>query len=360
MSATVRDNPERSRYEIFVDGQVVGFAEYHRGQNRITFTHTEVAEEFSGRGLAEQLVKSALADAEQRGLAVVPLCPYVRKVIARDAGSYLHLVPEGVRERLGLPHGAPLRDDEETAPAPDSRLGLPPQIRACLFDLDGVLTRTASVHRTAWKETFDPVLTAQGQPPFTEDDYLRYVDGKRRLDGVRDFLASRGLTPPEGSPDDPPLQDTVNGIGRRKNESFLQHLAQDGVETYPDAVTYVHAARAAGLPIAVVTASSNAESVLHAAGLTEFVDSRIDGVVAGREGLAGKPAPDTFLAGARAVGVDPSQAAVFEDALSGVAAGRAGHFGYVVGVDRVGQGEALREHGADVVVTDLTQLLEAQ
>jgi beta-phosphoglucomutase family hydrolase len=358
MSATVRDNAERSRYEVVVDGQVAGFAEYHLGRDRITFTHTEVSDEYSGQGLAGQLVGELLTDAERRSLAVVPLCPYVRAYISRHAEQYLHLVPENVRERLGLPHDGPPPDDGEPVPAMGRRLGLPTGIRACLFDLDGVLTRTAAVHRAAWKETFDPILAAAGQAPFTEDDYLTHVDGKRRLDGVRDFLASRGLAPAEGSPDDSPQRDTIHGIGSRKNESVLKRLARDGVETYSDAVAYLHEARAAGLPVAVVTASANAEAVLRAAGLIEFVDVRIDGVVAGREGLAGKPAPDTFLAGAKALGVEPGHAVVFEDAISGVAAGRDGGFGFVVGVDRVGQAEALRQHGADVVVTDLTQLME--
>lgn len=240
-----------------------------------------------------------------------------------------------------------------------ARLGLPDRIRACLFDLDGVLTQTASVHRAAWKETFDPVLAQAGQTPFTEVDYLRYVDGKRRADGVRDFLASRGLNLAEGDPDDPPERDTVAGIGNRKNQLLLRRLEQSGVDVYPGSITYLHAVRAAGLAVAVVTASANAEAVLRAVDLADLVDARIDGVVAGREGLPGKPAPDTFLAGAEAVGVDPAQAAVFEDALSGVAAGRAGGFGLVVGVDRAGHREALLRHGADVVVTDLAELVDS-
>ena len=240
-----------------------------------------------------------------------------------------------------------------------ARLGLPAGIRACLFDLDGVLTQTASVHRAAWKETFDPVLAQTGQDPFTEADYLQYVDGKRRADGVRDFLASRGLSPLEGDPDDPPERDTVTGIGNRKNQLLLRRLEKGGVDVYEGSVSYLHAVRAAGLPVAVITASANAEAVLRAVDLTDLVQARIDGVVAGREGLRGKPAPDTFLAGARALGVEPVHAAVFEDALSGVAAGRAGGFGLVVGVDRAGHGEALRREGADVVVTDLDQLVES-
>jgi beta-phosphoglucomutase family hydrolase len=239
-------------------------------------------------------------------------------------------------------------------------LGLPTGIRACLFDLDGVLTRTASVHRVAWKETFDPVLARAGQDPFTEADYLEHVDGKRRADGVRDFLASRGIRPPEGDPEDSPERDTITGIGNRKNQLLLRRLEEGGVEVYAGSIGYLRAARAAGLAVAVVTASANAEAVLRAVDLTDLVQARIDGVVAGREGLRGKPAPDTFLAGAKTLGVEPPQAAVFEDALSGVAAGRAGGFGLVVGVDRAGHGDALYRQGADVVVTDLDQLLDAR
>src|SRR5688500_17549559 len=240
-----------------------------------------------------------------------------------------------------------------------ARLGLPAGIRACLFDLDGVLTQTASVHRTAWADTFDPMLAQAGQPPFTEADYLQYVDGKRRADGVRDFLASRGIHPRKGDPDDAPERDTVTGIGNRKNQLLLRRLELDGVEVYAGSITYLQAVRAAGLSVAVVTASANAEAVLRAVNLIDLVQARIDGVVAAREGLPGKPAPDTFLAGAQALGVEPAEAAVFEDARSGVAAGRAGGFGLVVGVDRADHGEALRRHGADIVVTDLAQLLES-
>lgn len=241
-----------------------------------------------------------------------------------------------------------------------AHLGLPAGIRACLFDLDGVLTQTLPVHKRAWKETFDPLLARAGQAPFTEVDYLRYVDGKRRSDGVRDFLASRGLEFPEGDPSDPADRDTVAGIGNRKNQLVLQVMEEQGVDVYAGSISYLHAAREAGLAIGVVTASANGERVLQTVGLTRFVDARVDGVVAGRDGLRGKPAPDTFLAAAAALGVEPAQAVVFEDALSGVAAGRAGGFGLVVGVDRAGHGEALRQHGADIVVTDLAQLLDVR
>jgi beta-phosphoglucomutase family hydrolase len=240
-------------------------------------------------------------------------------------------------------------------------LGLPDGIRACLFDLDGVLTQTARVHRCAWRETFDAVLReCQGDDfkPFTDIDYHEYVDGKPRRDGVRDFLASRGIRLPEGDPDDPPSVQTVAGVGNRKNELLLRRLEEDGVEVYEGSARYVRAAREQGLHTAVVTASANGEAVVRAAGLADCIEARIDGVVADQEHLRGKPAPDTFLAGARALRVEPGEAAVFEDALAGVAAGRAGGFGFVVGVDRAGQAEALRQRGADIVVEDLSELLE--
>jgi beta-phosphoglucomutase family hydrolase len=244
-------------------------------------------------------------------------------------------------------------------------LGLPDAIRGCLFDLDGVLTQTAKVHDAAWKEMFDDYLRERsrktGEPfvPFDPvADYDTYVDGKPRADGTRSFLESRGIHLPEGSDDDPPAAETVHGLGNRKNEIVLRRIRQDGVEAYPGSVSYVRAVKDAGLPRAVVSSSTNCRDVLVAAGIEDLFDARIDGVVAEREHLRGKPAPDTFLAGARALGLKPTAATVFEDALAGVAAGRAGGFGFVVGVDRVGQAEGLREHGADVVVKDLAELLE--
>ncbi len=238
-------------------------------------------------------------------------------------------------------------------------LGLPDTVRVCLFDLDGVLTRTATVHMAAWKRTFDGFLSAHepGSPEFSQLDYNRYVDGKPRADGVRDFLASRNITLPEGLPDDPPETPTVQGIAARKNELVLAELAEHGVEVYPGSVRYLRAVKEAGLATAVVTASANGEQVIAAGGFADLIDVRVDGVVAAREGLRGKPQPDTFLAGARLLGVDPAVAVVYEDALSGVAAGRAGNFGYVVGVDRVGQAQELAAAGADVVVQDLAELL---
>jgi beta-phosphoglucomutase family hydrolase len=244
-------------------------------------------------------------------------------------------------------------------------LGLPPPIRACLFDMDGVLTQTAKVHAAAWTETFDTFLKARAERlgetfvPFDPiRDYDEYVDGMRREDGVRTFLAARGVTLPEGAPDDPPDAETVYGVGNRKNERLLSLLHRQGVEVYEGSIRYVHAARDAGLRTAVVSASANTQEVLTSARIDDLFDVRVDGIVAARDHLRGKPAPDTFLAAAQALHVEPAAAAVFEDALAGVSAGRAGEFGFVVGVDRVGQADALRDHGADVVVSDLAELVE--
>jgi HAD superfamily hydrolase (TIGR01509 family) len=211
----------------------------------------------------------------------------------------------------------------------------------------------------AWKRTFDEFLRSRepGTAEFSQLDYNRFVDGKPRADGVRDFLASRGITLPEGTPGDAPDAATVSGIASRKNELVLKELEEHGVEVYPGSVDYLRAVKAAGLATAVVTASANGEQVIAAAGFADLIDVRVDGVVAAREGLKGKPAPDTFLAGARLLGVEPAAAVVFEDAISGVAAGRAGNFGYVVGVDRVGHAAELAGQGADVVVQDLSELL---
>lgn len=242
-------------------------------------------------------------------------------------------------------------------------LGLPDDIRGCLFDLDGVLTKTATVHDAAWTEMFDSFLRersrATGAPfvPFDPvKDYDEYIDGKPRLDGTRSFLASRGIELPEGREDDPPSARTCYGLGNRKNEILLAKISSAGVGVYEGSVRYVRAVAAAGLRRAVVSSSANCQAILKAAGLEDLFEERIDGIVARREHLHGKPAPDTFLAGARALGLEPAQAAVFEDALAGVEAGRAGSFGYVVGVDRAGQADALRQHGADVVVSDLSEL----
>jgi beta-phosphoglucomutase family hydrolase len=238
-------------------------------------------------------------------------------------------------------------------------------VTTCLFDLDGVLTQTALVHNAAWKQTFDAFLRAwseqHGQPfvPFDPGaDYHQYVDGRPRADGVRTFLASRDITLPEGTPDDGPDAETVNGIGRRKNDLVLQKIQEGAVQVYPGSVDYLRAAEAAGLRRAVVSASANCADVLRAAGIADLLEVRVDGVTARERNLPGKPAPDTFLHGATLLGAAPEQCAVFEDALAGVAAGKAGGFGIVIGVDRVGQAAALREHGADIVVQDLAELLK--
>ena len=242
--------------------------------------------------------------------------------------------------------------------------GLPAAVTVCLFDLDGVLTQTAKVHAAAWKQMFDEFLRKHAEEtgtPYVEfdagRDYDQYVDGKPRLDGTRDFLASRGIDLPEGKESDPPGTPTIQGLSNRKNDLVLAKIKEDGVETYPGSVDYVRKVRAAGLKTAVVSSSANTVEVLETTGMTDCFDARIDGVVAKERGLKGKPAPDTFLAGAEELGVGPDAAAVFEDALAGVAAGRAGHFRIVVGVDRVGQADELRSHGADVVVRDLSELL---
>ncbi|MDT0612628.1 beta-phosphoglucomutase family hydrolase [Streptomyces lancefieldiae] len=240
-----------------------------------------------------------------------------------------------------------------------TQLGLPDDIQACLFDLDGVVTRTAVVHAAAWKETFDAFLREREGAdfrPFTDSDYDEYVDGRPRADGVRSFLASRGIELPEGGPDDPADAHTVNGVGNRKNELLLEKIRTDGVEPYEGTLRYIDAVRAAGLATAIVSSSANTRDVLHSIDAERLFDVRIDGVVARERRLPGKPHPDTFLAAARDLGVEPSRAAVFEDALAGMDAGRSGHFGYVVGVDRVGQTDALYAHGADRVVKDLAEL----
>lgn len=243
-----------------------------------------------------------------------------------------------------------------------TKLGLPDSIQACLFDLDGVITRTAVVHAAAWKETFDEFLRERdgaGFRPFDAvADYSQFVDGLPRADGVRAFLASRGIKLPEGAPDDPPDSDTVQGLGNRKNERLLKRIKAGGVEAYDGSLRYIRAVRAAGLSTAVVSSSTNCRDILKAIDAESLFDTRVDGVVAAERGLPGKPDPAPFLAAAQDLGVEASAAAVFEDALAGMEAGRAGHFGYVVGVDRVGQADALRAHGGDTVVTDLADLAD--
>jgi beta-phosphoglucomutase family hydrolase len=243
-------------------------------------------------------------------------------------------------------------------------LGLPDGVRACLFDLDGVLTDTASVHKKAWKAMFDSYLRERADrtgEPFVEfdieNDYLTYVDGKKREDGVRAFLESRDITLPEGDPDDDSSAETVQGLGNRKNDLFHQTIREDGVKVFEGSRRYLQAVADAKFAIAVVSSSANTREVLEVTGLDKFVQQRVDGVTMREENIEGKPAPDSFLRAGQLLGVEPAQAAVFEDALAGVEAGKRGNFGCVVGVDRVGQAEALRDNGAIVVVTDLAELL---
>jgi beta-phosphoglucomutase family hydrolase len=246
-----------------------------------------------------------------------------------------------------------------------ARPRLPEGVRACLFDLDGVLTQTSQLHALAWKAMFDAFLRERAlrtgdvfRPFEVPSDYGRYVDGKLREDGVRGFLESRGIALPEGSPHDAPSAQTVHGLGTRKNDLVLDLIQRRGVETYPGSIRFVRATRDAGFRRGVVSASKNCREVLAAAGIEDLFETRVDGLVAAERRLRGKPAPDMFLAAADALGVTPVEAAVFEDAVAGVAAGRAGGFGLVVGVDRVGHADALRSHGADTVVRDLSELLE--
>lgn len=242
--------------------------------------------------------------------------------------------------------------------------GLPDGVSACLFDLDGVLTQTATLHAAAWRAMFDTYLGVRAErdgvpfEPFDPiADYDHYVDGRPRADGVRAFLSSRGITLPDGTADDTPEAETVHGLGNWKNEIFAREITEHGVRAYPGSVRYLHAVRRAGLRTAVVSASANCRKILASAGLNGHFDVVVDGQLARRERLRGKPAPDTYLAAAAALAVRAADAAVFEDALAGVAAGRAGHFGWVVGVDRAGQAEDLLRAGADTVVADLDDLL---
>jgi beta-phosphoglucomutase family hydrolase len=231
-------------------------------------------------------------------------------------------------------------------------LGLPDGVTALLCDLDGVLTDTASVHQKCWKQMFDDFLRErdrEGFQEFTSRDYERYVDGKPRYDGVRSFLEARGIEPEES---------LVTELGDRKNDAVQRAIREDGVKVYEGSRRYLEAARDAGLRRAVVSSSANAQEVLEVTGLAPLIEARVDGVVAKERGLPGKPKPDTFVEGARMLGAEPAQAAVFEDALAGVEAGKAGDFGAVIGVDRVGQAEALAGRGATRVVQDLDELLQ--
>jgi beta-phosphoglucomutase family hydrolase len=244
-------------------------------------------------------------------------------------------------------------------------LGLPDGITACLFDMDGVVTRTAVVHDAAWKEMFDDFLREESAETGNEfvpfdpvKDYDEYVDGKPRLEGTRSFLEARSISLPLGEPSDPPGSHTAWGLSNRKNDLVLKVLQRDGVEVYEGSSRYINAVRDAGLRTAIVSSSANTEQVLKAGGISDLFDTRVDAQLAAADGLRGKPAPDTYLAAARILSTPPAGAAVFEDALAGVAAGRAGKFGLVVGVDRAGQAAQLRAHGADIVVKDLSDLLQ--
>lgn len=243
---------------------------------------------------------------------------------------------------------------------------LPAGIRACLFDMDGVITQTAAVHSAAWKEMFDAYLKLRAEASGSEfvpfdiaTDYVKYVDGKLRQDGVRSFLESRGITLPEGTPEDSEDVESVWGLGTRKNNRVQELIRTEGVEVYADAIALLQAVRAIGLKTAIVSASRNTPTVLRVTNLTDKFDYVMHGGIAGEQGLPGKPAPDTFVAAAAALGESPATCVVLEDAVSGVQAGKAGNFGYVIGVDRVDHGDELRANGADIVVTNLEDLVTA-
>ncbi|MGB5873739.1 MAG: beta-phosphoglucomutase family hydrolase [Bacteroidota bacterium] len=236
---------------------------------------------------------------------------------------------------------------------------------AVLFDLDGVLTATARVHASCWKQMFDDFLRrrseASGEPfhPFEiATDYKRYVDGKLRQEGVRSFLESREITLPDGDPESTAGYETIHSLGNLKNALFNEVVRAEGVDVYESSVQVVNRLRDLGIETAVVTASKNCATILKAAGIADLFDAQVDGVVAAQLNLPGKPAPDTFLKAAEFLSVAPERAVVVEDAISGVAAGRAGGFGLVIGVDRKGHADELREHGADIVVEDLAELLK--
>jgi alpha,alpha-trehalase len=264
--------------------------------------------------------------------------------------------------------GSGVRDvrSEDVGTVPDGTVRAVIQtarFEAVVFDMDGVVTETATVHAAAWKRLFDDYLRERadrGGEPFEEfdldEDYRTHVDGKPRYDGVRSFLASRGITLPEGDPADPPERESVCGLGNRKNALFLAHLREHGADPFASTVAVIRRLRAAGVGTAIVSASRNMDEVLEAAQVTDLFDVRIGGNDAEALGLRGKPAPDLFLEAARRLGVDPDRAAVVEDAIAGVEAGRAGGFALVIGVDRAGQADALRAAGADVVVADLAEV----
>jgi beta-phosphoglucomutase family hydrolase len=241
---------------------------------------------------------------------------------------------------------------------------IPKEIQACIFDLDGVITDTASIHAAAWKRMFDDFLRSRPDTsgadlrPFEPADYRRYVDGKPRYDGVQSFLESRAVSLPYGSPDDPPELETICGLGNRKNEEFQRHLDENGVQVFPDTIAFIDGLHQRGIRTAVISASRNCQPVLRAAGVEDLFETRVDGVIAAELGLPGKPDPAVFLEATRRLEATPDSAAIVEDALAGVEAGRRGGFALVIGVDRTGHPDDLLEHGADVVSSDLAQLLE--
>lgn len=236
------------------------------------------------------------------------------------------------------------------------------RVDAVIFDLDGVITDTASVHTAAWQRMFDRFLADRSErvgedhTPFSEDDYYLHVDGKPRYDGVESFLASRGISLPRGDRGDPPSAETVCGLGNRKDELFLERLRAQGVKSYPSSIVLLHRLRASDCGTAIISASRNCVDVLDAAGIADLFDAKVDGIDAGELGLKGKPDPAVFLEAARRLGVDPARAAVVEDALAGVEAGHRGGFALVIGVDRSGHGRELRQRGADVLVGDLGEV----
>ncbi|MDO9395560.1 MAG: HAD-IA family hydrolase [Herbiconiux sp.] len=231
--------------------------------------------------------------------------------------------------------------------------------RALLFDLDGVLTPTVEAHMRAWSRLFTPLLAEAGVAPYTDDDYYLSIDGKPRVDGVRSLLASRGLSLPDGTPDDPAGEGTVWALGNRKNDAFEAELTENGMQAYPGSLEFLTAAIADGYEVAVVSSSRNAVPVLEAAGIRDRFEVIVDGLVAADEGIKGKPAPDTYQRAAALLGLEPAECVVIEDAHSGVRAGRDGGFGLVVGVDRGSGAQELLDSGADLVVDDLDELVPA-
>ena len=246
----------------------------------------------------------------------------------------------------------PLADIPPHSPAPPLH-----GIHGVLFDLDGVLTPTTDVHMAAWARLFTPYLEGHGVDPYTEHDYFDFIDGKPRYDGVRSMLAARGIELPEGEPTDPAAADTICGLGNRKNDTVSRVLAEEGVSPYPGSILFLDAVTEAGLKVAVVSSSRNAPAVLEAAGIASRFEVVVDGMVATEQNIAGKPAPDTYLRAAELLGLTAAECVVIEDAHSGVQAGRAGHFGLVLGVDRGAGAQQLLDSGADIVVSDLGEML---